>query len=506
MSSQAEYSEPALAGRAAFVAIDSPRARVQALAWVSAVVAATRELWHRQTLRAKLVAITLAIQTMAGVVAGGIIIVNARTATMVETDASFRQAGVLIDDAVRLVRDDRPVTGVLETLPLQLRALRHVRIAVFDSTGIEVANAAGRDARAAHERAPAWFHALIATPVRTRTIPVVAQGQPVGTVMLTSEPADEIAEVWSDTLMLGLVAIAVNVAILGALYVLFGRALAPVAGFARALGDLERHDYSVRLPLPRSLEFAALTARFNILAETLAAARDHNLALTRRLISAQDDERQRTAMELHDEVGPCLFGLRAAATSLAGCEGSSAAVSERARDMLAIIERLQIVNRSLLNRLRPMALGHVPLRELVGQILRDRGREHAHITLTLEAPRLAAAYGDAVDLTIYRCVQESLTNAIRHGGAARVRVGLEEVVTRLATGKDMHSELRLCVEDDGIGISEDSPWGFGLRGMQERVAALGGDLSIARRSDGGGTVVRAAIPLAAMAGPGNGAP
>jgi two-component system, NarL family, sensor histidine kinase UhpB len=313
--------------------------------------------------------------------------------------------------------------------------------------------------------------------------------------VLSSEPADEIAEAWDNALPLGFVILALNVAILGVLHVLFGRALAPIGGFARALTDLERRDYGVRLPPPAAPEFAALTARFNALAEALAAARSENLALSRRLITAEDDERRRTALELHDEVGPCLFGLRATATSLAslGAGSAVATVPGRARDMLAVIERLQVVNRNLLNRLRPMALGHVPLCDLLAQILRDRQREHPHLALTLVAPQLAAGYGDAVDLTIYRCVQESLTNAIRHGGAKAVWVRLAETGAAAGDGGDQRSGLALVVEDDGAGFAGATPWGFGLRGMQERVVALGGTFTIERR-DGGGTAVRVTIP------------
>src|SRR5215471_3984756 len=85
---------------------------------------------------------------------------------------------------------------------------------------------------------------------------------------------------------------------------------------ARGLIELERRNYTVRLPLPRPRELIALTARFNALAEALETTRAENVRLGHRLITAQDDERRRTALELHDEVGPSLFGLKATATSI----------------------------------------------------------------------------------------------------------------------------------------------------------------------------------------------
>ena len=126
-----------------------------------------------------------------------------------------------------------------------------------------------------------------------------------------AEPRDEIAEVWSNTVALGAVALAVNIAVIAMLYVLFGRVLDPLTGVARGLADLERRNYRVRLPRPQAQELAAITDRFNALAQALDSARADNEKLNHRLITAQDDERRRTALELHDEVGPSLFGLKA---------------------------------------------------------------------------------------------------------------------------------------------------------------------------------------------------
>ncbi len=471
----------------------------RALKWLHAAVVSP---WHRGAIRTQLLIIVLVIELAAALVAGVVTIVKARTSTRVEIEASMRLAQLFVTEALRLVRDDTPVQHVLADLPLQARLLRHVRISVHDIADVPVAQIpasldAGMGRKARRAPAPAWFQALIAPAIERHVIPITARGQPIGSVVIASEPKDEIAEVWGNTVALALVALAVTAAVMVALYVLFGRALAPLTDLARGLTDLEHQDYAVRLPVPETREFVALATRFNALAQALDSARAENVRLSQRLITAQDDERRNIALELHDEVGPSLFGLKAIATSIATIASDSLdamrqTASERVRDMLTIIEHLQTINRGLLNRLRPMALGHVPLQDLISQLIRDRAREHAQIRFQLDAANLAQTYGDTVDLTIYRCVQESLTNAIRHAAA-------KAIVVRLAEADTEASQLVLKIEDDGQGMGSNAPRGLGVAGMEERVRALGGQFAIEPRP-GGGTMVHAIIPPAS---PGN---
>jgi two-component system sensor histidine kinase UhpB len=158
----------------------------------------------------------------------------------------------------------------------------------------------------------------------------------------------------------------------------------------------------MRLARPKVLEFAAITDRFNALAGALDAARAENLALSRRLVTAQDDERRRTALELHDEVGPSLFGLKANAASITKAadalpESAAKPIRDRTADLTGIIEHLQSLNRSILNRLWPMALGHVPLPEILSELVCERAGSHpgigfSHDIDTLAVPKPRQAY------------------------------------------------------------------------------------------------------------------
>jgi two-component system sensor histidine kinase UhpB len=460
-------------------------------------------LWYGRSVRLQLLIVFIVIDVIAGLVAGGVTVFQARTSTRVEIAASMELAELLVSEAVGLMQQEVPAEKFLADLTSQLRLVRHVRIVVKDTAGVPLASRppVGNSETARDERAPAWFAALIAPPVARRDVAVIVNGQRIGSVELVAEPRDEIAEVWSNTLALGAVVLAVNVAVIGILYVLFGRVLDPLTGIARGLGDLGQRNYRVRLPRPQAQELAAITDRFNALAAALDAARAENETLNHRLITAQDDEKRRTALELHDEVGPSLFGLKANATSIATVaaglpEPVARKMTERVGDILAIVEHLQAINRSMLSRLRPMALGHVPLQQILSELVQERARQLPQIDFAFSADKLMPSYGDPIDLTIYRCVQESLTNVVRHARADHVDIALREAQ---ASDADEHAsrgpQLRLTVRDDGCGIDPATPPGFGLRGMQERVQGLGGSYEV-ESARGRGTCLRIAIPIA----------
>jgi len=136
-----------------------------------------------------------------------------------------------------------------------------------------------------------------------------------------------------------------------------------------------------------------------------------------------------------------------------------------------------------------MALGHVPLGDLLAEVVRERARQHPDLRLVFMPAPSQPSYGEPIDLTIYRCVQESLTNTIRHARAARVDIAFGE--TDPDGGRQV---LSLQIQDDGRGIGPAAPIGRGLRGMQERVQALGGSCVI-EGAPGRGTQVRIAIPI-----------
>jgi len=463
------------------------------------------EWWRRLSVRAQLLTTILLIDLIAALAACSVIIFQTRASVQIEVASSMKLADLLVQESIQM-QQDVSAEVVLSNLPLQLRFLRHVRISVHDLDGnvitqrslSEGAEGARTDDRGA---APAWFAALMATPAERHQFPVDVKGRRIGTVVVTGEPTDEIAEAWDHTAALGAIAIVLNAAGIALLYLLFGRVLEPIARLSDGLADLERRNYEVRLPPPDALEFAAITARFNALAEALHGLQTENRHLNQRLITVQDDERRTIALDLHDEVGPSLFGLKAMVSSALAAAGdnSDGKLNARMREMLTLIEHMQAVNRNLLNRLRPMALGHVPLDDVLSELIRDRQRQHPQLTFSFSGDRLKDSYGDSIDLTVYRCVQESLTNAMKHAAAKRIDVSVEEIGSDL--GSDLASDLasstsclQVSIRDDGRGIDPNHTPGHGILGMQERVQALGGQ-HVLKSEPARGTTVHIVIPL-----------
>ena len=449
-------------------------------------------LWRRRSIRAQLLLVVALADFVAVLTVGTVAIFRVRAQTRVEVAASMQLAEVLLGDVVNLDRRERPAEQFLSKLPNQLRSIRHIRVTVKDAAGVPVAAAPdGKSRDVDRASAPDFVVSLVAPASESRVLPIVADGTRVGEVEIAGEPGDEIAEFWRDAVDMGVFVLLLNFAMIGIFYFLFGRVLNPLTELVRGLSELRDQNYRVRLSQPRASELVAITDHFNTLAGALEIARADNLRLSRQLITAQDDERRRTALELHDEFGPCFFGLEANTSSIARLTGALSdaerlPIADRINDINAIVHHLQAINQSMLARLRPMALGHVPLKEILDQFVRDRARQYSQISFTYEAPEIQSSYGDTIDLTVYRFVQEAVTNAIRHAQAQRIAI-------QLAIARDP-ARLVLTVRDDGCGIPPEMVAGYGLRGMQERIVGLGGGCAMESEA-GQGTCLRATVPL-----------
>lgn len=457
-----------------------------------------QKLWYDRPVRTQLLVAVAAINLLAALVAGAVSIFNTRTATQVEMEASLEVAQRFVAATLKDLSAQGKLDQLNQELPLQLKHLRHVRIMFMDDSGqLNIVSPHAADS-SAEPYAPAWFAALVRPEIADRKVRVVAgKANPI---VVLGEPADEIAEAWQDFASLAVVWLGINALVLIILYVVLGRVLDPLANLSKGMLRLEDGHYTTRLKPSKVKELAAITNRFNTLAGALDMAREENSRLYRQLITVQEEERREIANELHDEAGPCLFGIAANASSIQTIadrlpKERTVEISRRVGEILSIAERLKAMNRALIKKLRPGPLGRVTLAELIAELTAGLQGRHLDTQIHTELGNLAKSYGEPVDLTVYRCIQEAITNAIRHGHAANITVELTEKDVAGTNGRKRAAEtVQLTVTDDGKGMAPSTPKGFGLTTMTERVRSLGG-ACIVESAPSKGTSIRVEIPV-----------
>src|SRR5208282_5688265 len=274
--------------------------------------------------------------------------------------------------------------------------------------------------------APPWFRALVHAPGGVTAIPVVLNGRRLDSIVIVSDPSDEVDEVWLQARdeVAGGGALALAVIIATGVFV--RGSLRPLGVAGAALARLEAGDFNARAQTSGSPEFVDICKRINRLAEALASLSAANRQLIERVLDAHDEERKAIAHELHDELGPHLFALRANAAILANRldragDESAAEAAVAIRDQ---VEALQRQNRRILANLRPAALEELGLAAALQALAEHWRRAEPEVTLVLTAAAGIAELGPRASLTVYRFVQEALTNAFRHSGARRIEMRL----------------------------------------------------------------------------------
>lgn len=240
-------------------------------------------------------------------------------------------------------------------------------------------------------------------------------------------------------------------------------------------------------------ELDAANAKLATMSTSLARTVDERTRQLRELAThladVQESERRRIARDLHDDLGQSLTALR---YTLARLVDRMPPVDDRAQDLVDDMESLLdgtfTTVRSFLSQLRPRILddlGLVAAADWLAVRTSDTSAVPCHLVVTDAAREKETQLDAALSLALFRALQEGLTNALRHGRPSRVRLAIDASPDRFI----------VRVEDDGVGFDPDqSPSGFGLLGLRERLTALGGGLDLTS-TVGEGTVVSASVPL-----------
>lgn len=215
-----------------------------------------------------------------------------------------------------------------------------------------------------------------------------------------------------------------------------------------------------------------------------------NRQLAQQLIQLQEQERRHLARELHDEFGQCCVAIKVDAALIAQDTGDKqSAIHTSACAISDTADHLHDVLRGMLHRLRPTGLDDFGLATCL-QVLVDSWSQRHKVACTFTVSGALGDLNEATNITLYRSVQESLSNIAQHAHASRATITLHSS----KNPSDTH-HIALNIEDNGIGVSKNTTrQGLGLLGMNERVSALGGCMSLTMVPSGG-TLVRVVLPI-----------
>jgi two-component system, NarL family, sensor histidine kinase UhpB len=435
-------------------------------------------MWRRLSFSTQLF-LPLGLLFMAALIMGGVLLHVFTTGQLAEENQPAQRSTKAVAEALNnaLRSSDHP----RRTLDDFVRMLDESSDIQFVPAGAVAPPFASRGLQGSHGP-PKWFVGLLSIPDLHIAFPVSLNGEHFGDIVFVPDLSAALFETWVGFLALAGFVVALTGLTGVVAYVFAGSALRPLQDLGAGLTRLRRGDYATPIPVGGPPEIRQSCEEANALAETLAQLSQDNRDLLHRLVSLQDDERRDLARELHDELGPLLFGIRVGTIALVDASPPAGNLSSSAQEVLQSVEALQQTNRRILDRLRPLYIEELGLETSVQTLLRNFRKQAPSIGLTDTIdPNLNAIDGPLAQ-TVYRVIQEALTNVLRHSGASNAHVHAtfagEAVVIEIS--------------DDGGGFPEGNVFGRGLTGMHERVRALSGSLSLLRVDDR--TYVRCRLP------------
>jgi two-component system, NarL family, sensor histidine kinase UhpB len=224
---------------------------------------------------------------------------------------------------------------------------------------------------------------------------------------------------------------------------------------------------------------------------------EQNRRLTALIQSRLEGERRAIAHELHDELAQCLTAIKTIGTAIASRAGEGKSeIRDNATTIVSVASHIYDVVHGIIRRLRPSGLDHLGLAETLRDAVSGWSQRHPQARWELALSGELEGLGEALNITVYRIVQEALTNVVRHAEAANVRISVAREAVREA-GSDFDAVV-VCVRDDGRGFAQaagQQNGRFGVAGMRERVQAFGGSFAISGAA-GEGVTVRAVLPVA----------
>lgn len=254
---------------------------------------------------------------------------------------------------------------------------------------------------------------------------------------------------------------------------------------SKAAAEVEAGNYAVSVPIETNDEIGKTAAAFNNMVAEVAKRTQQllqeeekiqqllgeNRLLIQKSLEVQEQERKHLARELHDELGQCLTAIQADAESIKDSPaGADKRVFTSADAILNVSAHIYDVVHSMMRRLRPSVLDNLGLEEAIKEEIGEWNNRNPKVHCQYQFDGDLSILGEHITITVYRIIQECLTNITKHASASNVDITL----------KNNADGLKLAVRDDGVGRNvhgDELNMGLGLIGMRERVQALNGIFS-----------------------------
>lgn len=209
------------------------------------------------------------------------------------------------------------------------------------------------------------------------------------------------------------------------------------------------------------------------LAEETARKLEENRQLTHLIQRHIEDERRSLARELHDELGQYVTAIKTFAVAIANkAKGEMPGIESHAQTIVSAANHIYDGMHNIIRHLRPGSLDNLGLSEALKDAVADWQLQNPKVSFSLSLEGKLELLGESLNINLYRIVQESVTNALRHAQASSIDISL---------ARHENGNLTLSIKDNGIGMNMcnvDQNRHFGLLGMRERTQALYGNFSI----------------------------
>ncbi len=431
----------------------------------------------RYQITLRILFISLCILMLGGTVA----IWQARNAVSNEVDSSINLALQLIKISAGANKSNE--TDWIYRLST-LEQTRHLKIQLKKPSGSIINITRSPQTVEQQDTPPNWFINLVVSDYPKAEYQITTFDNHSLTLIIQANPMDEMTEVWHESIAFFSTILALVLFTFLSVHLVFNKTIQTIQRIVENLKGIEKGEYQNKLPDFSTEEYDSIAKAINQLNDVLNRTQQQNQALTQHSLEIQEEERQRLSQELHDEFGQSVTAIKVMAVTAGHEKSDTKAITH---SIVEICDHLMTVVRSMMKQLHPLILTELGLKATLEDLVNHWQTRSPSSFFSLQIDDAVDRLDKTIIIQVFRVIQESMTNIIRHANATHITINLNI---------DSESNtLELLINDNGQGCDLKSlSAGFGLQGMAERVKLLGGDFKLQSHPNKG-MQIKAQIPI-----------